>query len=467
MKLVLPIALLCTLGWNSAAGQDHHTTDQGHGTEQEADTIQINSVKELFTKGEVNGHIRNHFMATFNHRTLSDNYANAIGAEIGYKTASLYGFRFGFAGLFTYNLFSSDIWERDFIAEKHPKFELELFDIEDPHNKADLDRLDEIYLAYNAKHLRAKVGRFSFTSPLMNPQDTRMKPYSFQGIKVQIPFQEKGQITFAWFDHFSPRSTVEWFKADETIGIFSPGVDEFGNPSDYPHHTSTKGVAVAGLELHPNKRLKAEAWNYWIENVSNNSYGKAVVAVAPQVKLGVEGLYQFQVGDGGNPKTQHVYFPEQRQWLAGGMLAYELNNLNLSLNYLHIDGDGRFLFPREWGREQFFATLSRGRMEGVGKADLLVAKAHKHWSGNFSSELALARSWLPEPTDYRYNKYGAVSYWGWVADLKYSPAKPVLDGLSFRLLYIGRESPGTGIPLKDRYYNTNFHHLNFVTQITF
>ncbi|WP_299986624.1 porin [uncultured Pontibacter sp.] len=467
IKLALATALLSALWWNSAAAQVHHAAEKTHGSGLEADTVQIKSVKELFTKGEVEGHVRNYFMATFNHGSLSDNYANAIGAEIGYKTASLHGFRFGFAGLFTYNLFSSNIWERDFISEKHPKLELELFDIEDPHNKADLDRLDELYLEYNSAKLRAKVGRFCFASPLMNPQDTRMKPYSFQGIKVQLPLQGKGLFTLAWFDHFSPRSTVEWFKAGETIGIFSLGVDEFGNPSAYTHQTHTKGVAVTGLQLNPSKQLQAEAWNYWIENVSNNSYGRAVVEVAPQVKAGIEGLYQFQIGDGGNPESTQVYFPDQKQWLAGGMLAYEPEDLHLSLNYLHIDGDGRFLFPREWGREQFFATISRGRLEGVGKSDLFVAKARKKWSGNFTSELALARSWLPAPDDYRYNKYGAMSYWGWVADLNYRPSKPVLDGLSFRLLYIGRTSPDMDIPLKDMYYNTNFHNINFVTQITF
>ncbi|MDX5420463.1 MAG: OprD family outer membrane porin [Hymenobacteraceae bacterium] len=466
-KLALAIALISSLWWNRAAGQEHHTTEQVHGTWQEADTVQIRSVQDLFVKGEVEGHVRNYFMATLNHGSLSDNYANAIGAEIGYKTASLHGFRFGFAGLFTYNLFSSDIWERDFISEKHPKLELELFDIEDPHNKADLDRLDELYLEYNSARVRAKVGRFSFNSPLMNPQDTRMKPYSFQGIKVQVPLQQNGLITLAWFDHFSPRSTVSWLKADKSIGVFSPGVDEYGNPSGYAHHTQTRGVAVAGLQLHPNKRLNAEAWNYWIENVSNNSYGKAVVEVAPHVKAGIEGLYQFQVGNGGNPESTRVYFPNQKQWLAGGMLAYEPKNLHLSLNYLQIDGDGRFLFPREWGREQFFATLPRGRMEGAGKSDLLAAKARKQWSGNFSSELALAKTWLPAPHDYRYNTYGAISYWGWVADLNYAPAKPVLEGLSFRLLYIGRATPDMDIPLKEMYYNTNFHNINFVTQLTF
>ncbi|MDX5483072.1 MAG: porin [Hymenobacteraceae bacterium] len=463
----LAAVLITLLWWGTAAGQDHHRPEQQVQTIAANDTPAIRSMKELFTKGEVGGHVRNFFMATVNHRSLSDNYANAIGAEIGFRTASFHGFRAGFAGLFTYNLFSSNIGKRDPVAEKHPKLELELFDIEDPDNKADLDRLDELYLEYGSARLRARAGRFSFTSPLINPQDGRMKPYSFQGISVQVPLREQNLLTLAWFDHFSPRSTVSWFRADEAIGIFSPGVDTDGNPSGYPHHLSTAGVAVAGLQLQPGRRLSTETWTYWIENISSTSYSRMVAAVTPRVKIGIEGLYQFRVGNGGNPEQSLAYFPDQRQWLLGTMLAYEPDSWHLSMNYLRIGAKGRLLFPREWGREQFFVTLPRGRLEGTGNTDMLVAKARKRWSERLYAEIALARSWLPAPEEYRRNKYGAVSYWGWVADLQYIPARPVLEGLSVRLLYVGRMSPGKDIPLREMYYNTNFHHLNLVTQLTF
>jgi hypothetical protein len=469
--LVLVVVVSALLMGPASLAQEHTgESKQAHTSlhEEDNDTVHITMLRDVFTKGRVEGHVRNHFMATQNYRSLSDHFANALGAEIGFKTASFHGFRVGFAGLFTYNLFSSNIGERDPISEKHPRLELELFDIEDPENKADLDRLDELYLQYTSKKLKVKAGRFCSSSPLMNPQDTRMKPYAFQGIELVLPLHKQGSISMAWFDHFSPRSTVSWFKAGETIGLFSPGVDEQGNPSGYRHHTSTRGVAVAGLQLKPHPKLHTEAWNYWIDNISNNSYGRAVAEVLPRLKVGVEGLYQFQQGQGGNPESSLAYFPDQRQWLAGGMLAYgRPARGQLSLNYLHIGDGGRFLFPREWGREQFFATLPRGRMEGTGRSDLLVMKAKKQWSPTFSSELALAKSWLPDPATYQYNKYGAVTYWGWVADLHYTPANPVLEGLSFRLLYVGRSSPGADIPLKDMYYNTNFHHLNFVSQFSF
>ncbi|MDX5345604.1 MAG: porin, partial [Hymenobacteraceae bacterium] len=413
------------------------------------------------------GHIRNYLMATWNKGELQDHYANALGAQLGYKTATYKNFHFGLAGLFTYNTFSSDIAEPDPVSGKLPRYELELFDLEDPENRDDLDRLDELYLDYHSRYFRATAGRFSFNSPFINPQDGRMKPYSVQGVRVQVPYQHKALLTLAWLDHFSPRSTVSWYRAEEVIGIYSLGVDENGNRSGYKHHISTKGVAVASLQFKPNAKLQAETWNYWLENISNTSYGRAVYAVNPNIKMGAEALYQFQVGNGGNAEAAKTYFPDQEQWVLGSMLAFEPQNWHLSLNYLHLGSGGRFLFPKEFGREQFFSTLSRGRLEGLGNSDALTLKARRYFKNQFSVEVGITKTWLPAPTNFRYNKYGYDDSWTGVADIHYKPTLERLKGFQFRLMYVARFSPNTSLPLENTYYKTNFHHLNFVTQLSF
>jgi hypothetical protein len=463
LKPYISIFLLLLFSWSPTLAQ--HPNDKKRAEKEVHDSVEVHTMKDFFTKGAMHGHVRNFFMATVNHGLLSDHYANAIGAEIGYTTAYYHNFRLGVAGLFTYNTFSSAIDTKDPLTGKYPRLELELFDVENPANRADLDRLDELYLEYRSERLRAKVGRFSFQSPLINPQDGRMKPYTVQGINLQVPLHST-LLTMAWFDRFSPRSTVNWYRASESIGIYPMGVDAEGARADY-HHTFTRGVAVMGIQTQIDKRLHGEFWNFWIDNVSNNSYGRTILRINPQLRAGVEGLYQFRVGNGGNQEQLHAYFPDQKQWLAGAMLAYEPSHWHLSVNYLHIGSEGRFLFPREWGREQFFATLPRGRMEGLGKTDLLAVKARKEWSKTLYAELALSKAWIPDPTDFRYNKYGFDSYWGWVADFNYKPQHPAVKGLGFRLLYVGRTSPNSTLALPAMFYNTNFHNFNFVTQFTF
>ncbi|MGV3540648.1 MAG: porin [Rufibacter sp.] len=441
---------------------------QEHGQEANLpDTSSVKNVQELFTKGELHGHVRNYFMATLNHRSLSDHYANALGAEIGVRTASFHGFRLGISGIFTYNLFSSHLDQKDPIAGKYPSNEGELFDIENPHNKDNLDRLESAYLEYRTEKLHVRIGRFDFTSPLINPQDTRMKPYSVQGVMAQVPVGQHTKLTAAWLDHFSPRGVIEWGNTRHTIGLYSNGVNIDGSPSGYRHHIESRGVAAAGLQGQGIQNSQWQAWNYWIENIANTSYGRVVMPISERMKVGLEGLYQFQLGNGGHPAHDSTYFPDQQEWVAGGMVGYSTPQWALSANYLHTGGNGRFTFPREWGREQFFATLSRGRLEGTGQSDILVVKSTRNWSPGLSSELALAKAWLPGYGNAALNKYGAVSYWGTLLDVTYTPLLPALKGVVLRLLYIGKLSPNTSLPLERMYYNTNFHQINFVSQLNF
>ena len=451
LVLILPLT-----GWSQELHEENNT-----------DTTLVETIPQIFTKGELHGHVRNYFMATWNHKELSDHYANALGAEIGIRTAPFHGFRLGISGLFTYNLFSSNLAGIDPVANKRPLTEQELFDVENPENKDNLDRLESAYLEYRSGKWQAQLGRFSFHSPLINPQDTRMKPYTAQGVQLQVPIHQNSRLTLAWLDHFSPRSVVEWEKAKETIGIYPSGVNFNGAPAMYPHHTATKGVAIAGLAVDGPGPIEWQGWNYWLENISNNSYGRVLLPAGKHLQFGVEGLYQFRVGNGGHSSPDTAYFPEQQMWLAGAMVSYKKKNAQVSLNYLHTGKSGRFTFPKEWGREQFFATLPRGRLEGTGDADLLVAKVKKAWSGAFSSELALAKAWLPAADDFAHNKYGAVSYWSPLADFTYQPVSRPWQGMVFRLLYVAKVSPGDKVPLNKMFYNTNYHQINFVTQINF
>ena len=431
------------------------------------DTATVHNLKDAFTKGRAEGHVRNFFMATVNQGALSDYYANATGARLGYSTAPVHGFRLAFAGMFTYNTFSSGLQIPDSLSGKLPRYELELFDVEHPENKHDLDRLNELFLEYKSRYFMATAGRFSFHSPLINPQDGRMKPYVVQGLRAVVPVKKSGALTMAWLSHFSPRSTASWYSAGEAIGVYPVGVSENGSPSGYRSHTETKGVAVAGAQFTPLKKLQTEVWNYWLHNISNTTYGRGIIELKPGIKIGAEALYQQQSGNGGNPDPELAYFPDQQQWLAGGMLAYEPRSWHFSANYLHIGGGGRFLFPKEFGREQFFITLSRGRLEGLGNTDAVTLRTRRNWASQLSAEIALTKTWLPGLPNYQFNKYGAVSYVNTLLDIHYRPATKALDGLSFRILYIGRYTNKAKLPLEKMFYNTNFQHVAFVTQLNF
>ena len=107
-------------------------------------------------------------MSTFNEGDLKDDYALASGAGIGVLTQPIKGFQAGVSGFFIYNIFSSNIGDTDEVTKSPNRYEMGLFDIEDPENKSDLDRLEELYLKYNFSKSSIMAGKFNLNTPFFN-----------------------------------------------------------------------------------------------------------------------------------------------------------------------------------------------------------------------------------------------------------------------------------------------------------
>jgi len=108
----------------------------------------IRNLSDLFRQGTISGHFRSFVMRTNNEHNLSDYQSWAVGGGIKLQTASLQGFQAGISGFFIYNLTGSDLSIPDPITQQSNRYEIGLYDIEDPTNRSDLDRLEELYLRY-------------------------------------------------------------------------------------------------------------------------------------------------------------------------------------------------------------------------------------------------------------------------------------------------------------------------------
>src|SRR5688572_13007828 len=143
------------------------------------------SILSAFKKGRINGHFRYFFMSTQNQKELTDYYANAVGGGIRYETAKFHGFQFAVSGFYTYNVGSSDLGKKDSITGQSNRYEIGLFDVEDPYNKNDIDRLEELYLKYNYRNSSIIFGKQIINTPFINLQDSRMRPTGVNGIWVE------------------------------------------------------------------------------------------------------------------------------------------------------------------------------------------------------------------------------------------------------------------------------------------
>ena len=200
-----------------------------------------------FQMGTMHGHFRSFFSSTFN-KNSDVEFAQAIGGGIQFISKPIYNLRLGVSGFFVYDVISSDLTKLHPLSNTLNRYELGLFDVTDPANKTDIDRLEELYLQYQKNNITVTIGKQLLNTPFINLQDGRMRPSEVQGVWTQYKNKEN-KFYAGWLNRFSPRGTVEWYKTAESIGIYSVGVNVDGNKSGYKDALESKGVALIGSEF--------------------------------------------------------------------------------------------------------------------------------------------------------------------------------------------------------------------------
>jgi len=424
--IVFPVSLL--------AQKDQHV---------KADT---NTLVHFLKRGRFEGHARTFFMSTINEGRLTDYYALATGAGIGYHTAEWKGLSAGMSGVFIFNIASSDLGKADSLCNQKNRYEIGLFDITNPGNKAALDRLEELYIRYRIKNSQLIMGRQFINTPFINKQDGRMRPTVVEGIYLHSKIENNWAVEVGWLTRMSPRSTVSWYDTGESIGIYSPGVNTDGTKSDYPGNTNSKGIAIAGVQF-KNNLILLGAWNTYVENIMNT------VLLQPEIRFpanernkyvaGVQYVYQNSTGNGGHSDISKRYYEKGgHTWAMASRVGYETPEWKINLNYLYINNHGRFLMPREWGREPFYTFLPRERNEGLGGVNAwtvnneLITK-NRQWKFG----LGYGQYYVPQPDNFRLNKYGLPSYQHLKGEADYH-FKGFLKNMDIQLLLVWKGNLG-------------------------
>lgn len=451
---------------------EHHRVDTSFKIMELRD---YRSLRRFLRSGHFGGHFRYNFMGTINVQELSDYYANGLSGLLEYATPQVYGFSLHMSGLFIFNVASSDFTQTDELTESNARYELQLFEVKNPDNRADLDRLEELYLQYVMKNGAIfRYGRMGIYTPLVNRQDTRMKPYAFQGFWAYSPiYKDLLAVRLGWFNYASPRSTVEWEPIGEAVGVYIQGYTENGDTSEYDGHLESAGLGIAGLEGHFHPKHSYQLWNFHMDNILNTSMLQVddTLFTTGHTKwlTGVQALYQQAVGHGGHHEEVKKYVLENHHtYLYALRAGLASPRFELSANFLHIPGADRFVFPREYGREQFYATTPRGRLEGLGKAQVLMLRS-VYYLNERRTQLGLdvGRTYLPAYNNYTYNKYRNVDYYQFNIDLQHH-FQGLFKGANLRVLYVHKLAAQ---PHRDElevlFYTANYHHLNVIANINF
>jgi hypothetical protein len=180
-------------------------------------------------------------------------------------------------------------------------------------------------------------------------------------------------------------------------------------------------------------------------------------------------IKQDAINYGGNQDQSASYFLQDDQSLSfGAKLALKNKGWEASLNYNRITANGRYLVPREWGRDPFFTFLPRERNEGFGDMHAIMAKVdYKLLKSGFKTSLAAGYYKLADVKNYAMNKYGLPSYTQINTDIRYTFTK-ALAGLEAQLLLVAKINGGETYGNSKMVINkVNMFQTNFVLNFHF
>jgi len=314
---------------------------------------EAHSFNEWFKKGHVSGLFRSNTMQTFRPANKDISAAWGLGGRLYYHSAYWHGIQIGIGGIYTYNIVSTELSENS-DSNYTPRWERQLFDLSDPENGHDLDRLEELFVKYRYKDSYIKFGKMVLNTPLVNPQDSRMKPSAFQGLWLDWNEGHKFEINGGFLNKVSPRSTTEWINIGESIGLYDHLLS-----NDTTHiEVQTKGLALLGGHYIPNQHISFHSWQYYIENVSFITFNQLEFDIN-QLNFGLQ--YYYQTSTHENEFTEfndnNHTISARAKWIG--------DKIQLSYNHTQILSNNAMQFPSEWGGEPFYTTISRHRIIGL------------------------------------------------------------------------------------------------------
>jgi hypothetical protein len=269
-----------------------------------------------------------------------------------------------------------------------------------------------------------------------------MRPTEVGGLYGEIFPGKRNKLEGGYLYEISPRGTVDWYGIGESMGIYSNGTNIDGTKGNYAQHIESGGIYLVGYTHSLPKGHSLKVWNVYVDNVFNTSQFQWDAKQGNWV-AGFQYTEQHAVNFGGNEDPSKTYFdPSQMSRVFSTKLGWENRQWKTSLNYTRITGEGRYLMPREWGRDPFYTFMPRERNEGFGDVNAFVGKL-SYATPNFPVKASLSYGLfkLPDVKQVALNKYGLPSYNQLNLELNYE-FEGFLEGLEIQTLYVHKSNQG-------------------------
>lgn len=427
---------------------------------------------DIMKRGELDGRFRQYTMLTINGGAPTDYHAVAFGGTLGFTSQRWHGARFRLSGGYTFDLATSDLTVLDPITGGANRYEIGLYDVNDPRHTNDLAYLHEFHLDWSSSNERTQVmiGKQEVNTPFLDPQDGRMHPSLFEGFWVQHRTRRGTALQGGWLYRVAPRGASEWYTVDESMAVFPVGRNVYGEGAQHGEHVESAGIFAASIRQKVHRSMSVTAWNVHTENVFNSALMQ-LDAGSKDARWSASAMAIRQDASHvrGAVSDSLVYMPpSQGSWAFSGRVRNVIGRFRWQLNYTRITAHGRYLMPREWGRDPFFTFLPRERNEGAG--DVHAATLNLIWKD-------VERGWriqvdgglyrMPELTDARLNKYTMPSYTQFDVNAQYQ-FKDGWKGLAVQLLVLAKLPYGDRtVTAKQAFNKVNMLHADLIINYVF
>ena len=397
---------------------------------------------EMMKRGEVEGRFRQYNMLTINDGAPSDYHAVAFGGVLGFTSQRWHGTRFKLAGGYTFDLATSDLTQLDPVTGLPNRYEIGLYDVNDPRHTNDLAYLHEFQLDWVSRSGRTNVvfGKQELNTPFLNPQDGRMHPTLFEGLWARHRSKHGTTLEGGWLYRVAPRGASEWYTVSESMDVYPVGRNVYGEAAKHGEVLESAGIFALSAKQSLGKKLSVTVWDVYTENIFNSALLQLNAGdLEDRWSISAMAIRQDPTATGEHATDSLAYMPEgQSSWAFSGRLRNVLGKFRWQLNYTRITADGRYLMPREWGRDPFFTFLPRERNEGMG--DVHAGSLNLIWNDKKSGwriQLDGGTYLMPAITDTRLNKYTMPSYAQFDVNAQYR-FKGGWQGLAMQLLVLGK-----------------------------
>lgn len=447
-----------------AMGQ-HSDQDPPH-----ADTLRRGAaLHEVIRKGTLEGRFRLFVMGTVNDGAPMDAHAQAFGGSLGFASQRWKGLQFRMSGGYTFDLWSADLTVNDPITRQPDRYELGLFDITAPRANNQVAYLQLFQLNHRSRNERTAItlGRQELNTPFINAQDGRMHPTLAEGGWL-VHRTARVRFDAGFLYALSPRSTAGWYASEKSIGLYPTGVDVQGKPSRYAGNIQSPGVGLLGAQWNAPGNVTVTGWEMLTANVSHTTMlqvergGRDDRWMAGAMLIG-----QQRLGNGGNQADSLAYYQTAGALVFSGRLRMNLGRFRWQVNYTRITADGRYLMPREWGREPFYTFLPRERNEGAG--DLHAATVNLIWRTrkNLRIQADVGRYWMPDVSNVLLNKYAMPSYVQFGINAQYT-FNGHWQGLAVQVLQVAKlGTPDAVYTTRQAYNKVDMYHGELIVSYAF